>query len=385
MKALMIATVVKKHILQFHIPYLKLLKEMGYETYVAAGNDYEDASLCTIPYCDVYYDVPFARNPWKTENLRAYRMLKDIMMQNDFSIIHCHTPVGGVLGRLAAKAVGKQGCTVIYTAHGFHFYKGAPVKFWLLYYPVEKFLSRYTDVLITINKEDYKRAKKCFAAKKTIFVPGVGVDVSIYKRDDEVRQRKRKEMGFAEDDFVILSVAELIKRKNHELLIDAMGAMKDRKQIKCLIAGSGEMEKKLKNRVKENHVGDNVVFLGYRDDVMELMNACDMFVFMSHQEGLPTSVMEAMACGLPVICSDVRGNRDLIRNNENGVIIPLKQCSPEYLAREIINLKDNGPKRRRLGKNAIKSVQAFSLDSIKKRMQRIYESAGREDAECKFL
>ena len=175
-KVLFVATVVKTHIMEFHIPYLKMFKEMGWETAVAARNDYENPADCLITYCDIYYNIPFERNPLKPGNLKAYKELKHIIDEGEYDIIHCHTPVGAMLTRLAAKQARKQGTKVFYTAHGFHFYKGAPAINWLLYYPVEKWLSRYTDVLITINKEDYERAKT-FKAGKVCYVPGVGIDL----------------------------------------------------------------------------------------------------------------------------------------------------------------------------------------------------------------
>ena len=162
-KVLFVATVVKTHINVFHIPYLKMLKEMGYETHVAARNDFEDSDDCIIPYCDYYHDMPFERSPIKFNNVKTYKQLKELIFKENFDIIHCHTPMGGVLSRLAYKSLkNKVKTKIIYTAHGFHFYKGAPLINWVLYYPVEKYLSKYTDILITINKEDYNRAKNKF-------------------------------------------------------------------------------------------------------------------------------------------------------------------------------------------------------------------------------
>ena len=159
-KVLFVATVVKTHIMEFHIPYLKMFQDMGWETAVAARNDYEDPADCKIPFCDTYYDIPFERLPWKAANIKAYRELKAIIDREHFDIIHCHTPVGAMIARLAARDARKRGTKVIYTAHGFHFFKGAPVKNWLMFYPVEWLLAPLTDVLVTINKEDYAFAKK---------------------------------------------------------------------------------------------------------------------------------------------------------------------------------------------------------------------------------
>ena len=181
-KVLFVSTVVKTHIMEFHIPYLKMLKDMGWETAVASRNDYKDPKDCVIPYCDTYYDVPFERNPFKLENIKAYKQLKKIIDEGRYGIIHCHTPVGAMLTRLAATDARKKGSKVIYTAHGFHFYKGAPVINWLAYYPIEKALARKTDVLITINKEDYERAKSKLKAGRVEYVPVSYTHLDVYKR-----------------------------------------------------------------------------------------------------------------------------------------------------------------------------------------------------------
>ena len=174
-KVLFVATVVKTHIMQFHIPYLKMLQQMGWETAVAARNDYEDPQDCHIPYCDAYYDIPFERTPWKLGNLKAFAMLKKVIDQGEYDLIHCHTPVGALLTRLAAVEARWRGTTVMYTAHGFHFFKGAPLRNWLLFYPAEWLLAPLTDILLTINREDYQRALKHMHAKRIVYVPGVGI------------------------------------------------------------------------------------------------------------------------------------------------------------------------------------------------------------------
>lgn len=214
-KVLFVATVVKTHIMEFHIHYLKMFRDMGWETAVAARNDYEDPTDCKIPYCDTYYDIPFERLPWKAANIKAYRELKAIIDREHFDIIHCHTPVGAMIARLAARDARKRGTKVIYTAHGFHFFKGAPVKNWLMFYPAEWLLAPLTDVLVTINKEDYALAKRKIHAKRIEYVPGVGVDTAKFHVGTVDRAEKRRELGLTEQDFLILTVAEMTKNKNH--------------------------------------------------------------------------------------------------------------------------------------------------------------------------
>ena len=194
-KVLFVATVVKTHIMEFHIPYLKMFQDMGWETAVAARNDYEDPADCKIPFCDTYYDIPFERLPWKAANIKAYRELKAIIDREYFDIIHCHTPVGAMIARLAARDARKRGTKVIYTAHGFHFFKGAPVKNWLMFYPAEWLLAPLTDVLVTINKEDYALAKRKIHAKRIEYVPGVGVDTAKFHVGTVDRAEKRRELS----------------------------------------------------------------------------------------------------------------------------------------------------------------------------------------------
>lgn len=370
-KVLFVATVVKMHIMVFHIPYLKMFKEMGWETAVAARNDYDDPDECVIPYCDTYYDIPFERNPIKLSNLKAYRSLKDIIDKGDYDIIHCHTPVGAMLTRLAAKTARKHGTKVFYTAHGFHFYKGAPAINWLLYYPVEKWLSLYTDVLITINNEDYERAKT-FNAGKVCYVPGVGIDLNKFNVGRIDKAKKRREIGVSTDDFVLLSVGELSKNKNHEVVIRAISILKQYNklhQLKYVICGNGPYEPELKKLSKKLDVTDNIIFLGFRSDIAEICNCSDLFIFMSYREGLPVALMEAMACGLPAVCSDIRGNTDLIEDQKTGLIA---DNTPEAVAKAIETMCLDSNLRRRLSLGALEKIKQFDLSSIENTMKHIY-------------
>ena len=378
-KVLFVATVVKTHIMEFHIPYLKMFKEMGWETAVAARNDYENPADCVIPYCDIYYNIPFERNPLKPGNLKAYKELKHIIDEGEYDIIHCHTPVGAMLTRLAAKQARKQGTKVFYTAHGFHFYKGAPAINWILYYPVEKWLSRYTDVLITINKEDYERAKT-FKAGKVCYVPGVGIDLKKFNAGYVNKEQKRKEIGVSADDFVLLSVGELIPRKNHEVVIRALSVLKrlDKlNHIEYVICGRGAYEADLRKLAEELDVADHVHFLGYRNDISEICNCADLFVFMSHQEGLPVALMEAMACGLPAVCSNIRGNTDLI---EDGVTGLLANNTPEEVAQSISKMKSDTALRNRVASAALQKIKQFDLSSVEDEMSKIY--GGGKESSC---
>ncbi|OAT80990.1 glycosyl transferase family 1 [Bacillus sp. MKU004] len=368
-KVLFVATVVRKHINVFHLPYLKWFQENGYETHVCAGNDFEKKDDLLIPYCNKYYDLPFMRSPFKLENINIYKRLKKIIDENDYDIIHCHTPMGGVLTRLAARISRNKGTKVIYTAHGFHFFKGAPIKNWLLYYPIERWLARFTDVLITINKEDFYRAKK-FKTKKVEYVPGVGIDLKKFDKVNINKEEKRRSIGIKKDDFLILSIGELNKNKNHKVIINAISKIKNQ-QIKYVICGQGPMEHDLRLLAQKLNVDDKVYFIGYRSDIPELCKAADLFAFPSYREGLSLSLMEAIASGLPIVCSNIRGNSDLVNGGKGGYLIEPDDVSGFKIA--INKIIEQHTLRENMIKENIRFIDNFSLQNTKSILAKIYK------------
>ncbi|PKC51596.1 UDP-Glycosyltransferase/glycogen phosphorylase, partial [Rhizophagus irregularis] len=279
-------------------------KENGYETHVCAKNDYDNKEDCVIPYCDNYYDFPFERSPFKFNNYKTYKKLKELIDSNEFDIIHCHTPVGGALTRLAAKDVRKKGTTVIYTAHGFHFYKGAPLINWFTYYLFEKLALSWTDGLITMNEEDYLSAKKMAKNSTMVFkVNGVGIDLEKFiPQTQDIKRQIRQEYGYKVDDFILIYAGELSYRKNQDLIIDAVSLLKNKiPNLKVLLAGAGPLSEHYKQKVIKLGIEENIEFLGYRMDVNKLMLLSDIAVSASRQEGLPVNIMEAMATGLPLV------------------------------------------------------------------------------------
>ena len=372
-KILYTATVVKTHVMQFHVPSLKMLQEMGWCTEVAAKNDYENPEDCVIPGCDAYYDIPFARLPWGPGNVAAYRLLKKIIRENGYDVIHTHTPVGAAVTRLAAASARKQGTKVIYTAHGFHFYRGAPIQNWLLYYPAEWLLAPLTDVLITINQEDYQYARKHIHAKKILYIPGVGVDREKFCPDPDAGRQKRRELGFQEEDFLLLTVAEMTKNKNHATVLKALSLLKEREEFKklhYLIAGRGTERENLENLTRELGLSDHVHFLGYRSDGADLYRAADAFAFMSFREGLSLALMEAMSSGLPAVCTKIRGNTDLIEDGVSGIF---SENNPEALAENILKLYRDPALRKKLSREARRRTEGFSHALISSKMKELYE------------
>ena len=368
-KVLFVATVVQLHIARFHIPYLKWFHEQGWQVDVAAKNDYEQPEACVIPYCDHFYDIPFARSPFDSSNLQAFRMLKQRLDETHYDIIHCHTPMGAVIARLAAKKSRRLGTKVIYTAHGFHFYHGAPAKNWLLYYPVERFLARWTDVIITMNQEDEQAARK-FPCSRIEYVPGVGVDLKKFARH-QPRDVVRAALGIAPDTTFILSVGELITRKNYDVAIDALSALDARIKFCFCIAGIGDKESELRQHIADKGLEDSIKLLGFRSDIPDLLHAADLFFFPSLQEGLPVAVMEAMACGLPIVCSRIRGNTDLIDEGLGGYLVDATDTAGFTQAlTQCIHTSSTAD----MTAYNRKKITAFSEDAVLERMATIYRT-----------
>ena len=377
-KMLMLATTAAM-IEQFNKNNILILLDMGYEVHVAGnfeiGNPISEKRLeefkkwLTEKKCK-WFNVPSTRKPTDYNNIRAYKQVVDLINKYKYEFIHCHTPIGSVIARCAAH---KTHTLVIYTAHGFHFYKGAPIKNWLIYYPVEKFLSRWTDVLILINKEEDERAQT-FKAKKVLYVPGVGIDLKKFNNKIIDIGEKRKQIGICNDAFMLLSVGELIPRKNHEVVIRALSVLEKKNQlrnIQYVICGQGDYEEYLEKLTNELNVKHCVHFLGYRSDISEICRCSDLFIFMSHQEGLSVALMEAMASEIPIICSDIRGNTDLINNNVTGLVI---NSSPEDVANAIIKVKENSKLGEKLALSAAQSIKKYDLSSIENKMFEIYQN-----------
>ena len=318
MKKVLFVATITQHINCFHIPYLKWFKEQGFEVHVASNGEQK------IEYCDKHYNLPFERFPLKKNNLKAYKELKNIIKNNNYQIIHCHTPVGGVLGRLAARKARKNGTRVIYTAHGFHFHKGAPILNWIVYYPVEKIMAKYTDCLITINEEDYERVKQIE------LINGVGIDERKFniQMSDEEKKKLKNSIGLDERDIVLTYVAELNKNKNQIMLLKAMKELvSTNEKIKLLLVGDGNSKEYLQKNIYKNKLEKYIFLLGKRNDIPQILKITNIYISTSKREGLPVNVIEAMISGLPVIVTNCRGNRDLAKLQGNEFIVEINNVT----------------------------------------------------------
>lgn len=311
--------------------------------------------------------IDLNRSPYSTKNFKAYRQILDFIKKEKIDYIHCNTPVGGLLGRLAGEKCNVK--KILYQAHGFHFYDGAPMKNWLIYYPIEKWLAKKTDSIIAINKEDYERAKnfKLRNNGSVYYVPGVGMDLKQYETPKEVRITKRNELCLKETDFALISMGDLIKRKNYAIAIEAIAKVKNTR-VHYFICGNGPEEANLRELTKKLGVEKQVHFLGYRSDIKELLKASDAFLFTSKQEGLARSLMEAMASGLPCIVSKIRGNTDLVSNNINGYLCDNVN---EY-ADSITKLIESPDNIEQFINMSLNKIRDFSIEKVENCLYDIY-------------
>lgn len=398
-KVLMLASVASM-IDQFNLPNIRLLLEMGYEVHVACN--FKEGNTCDA--CRVrklwtqlremgvashQWDCP--RGIWPlTKCGRAYRQLWELTGVWRFDWMHCHSPVGGALARLAAYP---RGIRVIYTAHGFHFYQGAPLKNWLLYYPAEKLLAYATDVLITVNQEDELFARKHIRAKKICRIPGVGVDVEKFaqlsshkdknkdpdkekdrNKDKEKDKEKKKDMDLRrsfhipKDALLLLSVGELNAGKNHKIVISALAALM-RQDVYYLICGQGALRKELQYYASALGVAKRVCMPGYQENMPRVYQSADIFVFPSVREGMPVALMEAMAAGLPCVVSDIRGCRELI-----GKEFRFSPDHPDGLVKVLERLLDHAPLRQACGRRNQKKMEGYDSKAVREQMRTIYAS-----------
>lgn len=375
-KALVVASVASM-IQQFNMHNIQLLLDQGYIVDVVCnckeGNTISDEKVKEMVRelaekgVSVTH-VPIPRKIYDIKGIfKSIKQIRKMCKKEKYALMHCQSPIGSVVARAAAIKARKNGMKVIYTAHGFHFYKGAPKKNWIIFYQIEKVFSYVTDVLITINKEDYTFAKKHMNAKQVEYLPGVGIDTEKFWLENFDEETKRAELGITKNDLMILSVGELNKNKNQEVIIRAIAKLND-SRIHYFIAGRGDKEEYLRNLAKS--LGVNLQLLGYRTDIIELLNTADIFALPSLREGLSVALMEAMSAGLPCIVSRIRGNVDLIEEGKGGYL-----CEPDDVdgfKNRIGKLMFKSKKKTEFSKFNRERITFFDIKEINDKMKLIY-------------
>lgn len=349
-------------------PCLQTALDMGFEVFFGINRANPETLFCELPV-KLYDSHTYRSITAIKDNIIAYKNLKNIVKNNNIDVIHCNTPVGGIIGRLIGKKYRVK--KVIYTAHGFHFYKGAPIVNRTLYKWAEQIMAHWTDVIITMNEEDYESSLKLRLKNggKRYKVHGVGITLSDYKDIDVDRDKKRTDIGLSSEDIICIAAGDLVERKNYKTAIEAIAAT-GQKRLKYLICGEGPQLKYLMELAKEQGVDNQVLFLGFRTDIVELLKSSDIFLFSTLQEGLPRSLMEAMACGLPCVASKIRGNVDLITNGQGGFL-----CNPtntEEYAYALNKLSKSIELRNQMGAHNLEEIKKYDVSVVDNEIKKIY-------------
>ena len=370
MKVLLTATV-QSHICQFHRPLIQMLHEHGCQVHVAAKDNLAEKNGLQLDFVEKVYNVPFSRSPHNLDNVKAYQIIKNIIEHGGYDIVHCNTPMGGIVTRLAARRSRKKGTKVYYTAHGFHFFKGAPMRNWLLYYPIEKVFCRFTDKLITITKEDYRLAKKHFKTDVR-HINGVGVDEKRYHPISEEKcMGLKQKMGLENNYPIILCIGELLPNKNQKTGIRAMtDLIKDYPDAKLLIAGNGPEKDKLEDMVQELELNENVSFLGYVTNLEVYQGLTDIVMSCSFREGMPLNIIEAFLSGNPVVASDNRGHRELVKDGLNGYLV--KAEKEEEFVHCLRQLSGSKTRRKSFSDKGIIIGNRYKASLVKKQLAEAY-------------
>ena len=361
--------------MNFFKSFIKGLLDEGHTVDIATNETTSPVAECYREWGCRVFPISTSRSPLKWGNVKAIGEIRRLVLAEGYDIVHCHTPIAAVCTRLACKKARKKGTRVIYTAHGFHFYKGAPRKNWMIYYTAEKLCARHTDVLITINREDYDLAQRKLKAKRVEYVPGVGVDVERFRSARADRNAKREELGIPADAFLAVSVGELNQNKNHETVLRALAEC-GVERIHYAVAGVGNKREELLALAESLGVGDRFHLLGYRSDVAEIYHAADACVFPSIREGLGLAAIEGMACSLPLIVSDNRGTRDYSENGENALVCSWNSVT-EFAA-ALRMLEGDGALCRRMGEKNVEIAPKFDQAVAMRKMREIYEKGAKE-------
>lgn len=366
MKKVLYVTTVSRTINAFLIPHINMLLDNGYEVHCACSIDKPVDKELQRRGVKIF-EVPFSRNPLGIGNIKAFIKLEELQRINDYDIVHVHTPIAAIYGRLLK--LNFPSLRIIYTAHGYHFLKGGSKLRWILYYPIEKIMAKFTDVTININKEDYEITKEKLKHKKCYLLNGVGLDLREYKKLSvtEIIEKKKK-LRINDNDFVVLMIAELNKNKNHIQLINAMEILRDQyPNIKVLCIGDGALKESLEKQITAKNLQNNIFMLGYRQDVNKLINISDIGILLSYREGLPRNIMEFMACGRKVIATDIRGCRDIVCNYNVGTLVKVGDYEETARAIEKYYILNNK------SFEVSEEIKKYDIETINSELLKIYE------------
>lgn len=369
-RLLLVANVSKEHIRKFHIPFIIFMKENGWIVDVACRLDEK------IPEADHQFDLPCNRNPFSGGIFSSIQILKKIINKGCYDVVHCNTITGSIVARIASRQARKKGTKVFYTNHGLHYFEGAPVSRWIVGLPMEKMLAPLTDCFITINRADYKMVKKTLKVSGNIeMIHGIGVNLDMFRNLPETYSSSeyRKSLGISQEAFVLIYVAELIKNKNQKVLLESMKRLKEKyPQMILLLVGPDHEDGALAQYANELEISDKVQILGWRNDIPELLTMSNLYVASSKSEGLGLNIIEALACGLPVIAYKNRGHSEIIKDGKNGFLID--QGDIDSFTQRIIDVYEDESVRAKITKTAQHTINKYSTQNVLNELWSIYQT-----------
>ncbi|NEP50504.1 MAG: glycosyltransferase family 4 protein [Moorea sp. SIO3C2] len=378
MNRLLIITTIPDTIRGFLLPLAHHFRFEGWQVDAMA----QGVSACEecLAAFDQVWDVQWSRNPLDPQNLLlAPRTIQEVIAQKNYDIIHVHTPVAAFITRYALRGLIKQGKPrVIYTAHGFHFYRGGQPLKNALFLTLEKLAGNWTDYLVVINHEDKEAAKQynIVPPKQIRYMPGIGVDLEYYNFDAtpvaEV-MAVYEELGITPENPLFLSVAEFIPRKHHQDILRAFACL-ERPDVHLALAGDGDEEwtQQMQDLASALGIKPQVHFLGFRRDIPTLIQASIATLLVSEQEGLPRSVMESLCLETPVIGTNIRGTRDLLAG-DCGLLVEVGDI--EGIAQAMTWVLDHPEDALAMAKRGRDHMSAYDLQNILELHEALYSEA----------
>ena len=371
-RALLLAPMGSVH-RRFNQANIAALQSLGLQVELCAnfenGNGPEIHNQSFVEECGIRgvktHSIPFARHSL-TGSLKCLSQLKELLSREQYDLVHTHTETGGLLLKLAHSEKGKS--KFIFTPHGMSFWKGSSLKSQLVYRPLERWICSAMDMNLGMNMEEMENLEQ-WNKRTAHYVHGVGLNVARMQNPSRSREQMREEFGLTESDKFIVSIGELDDNKNHITVIKALATL-GRKDFKYVVCGVGPNKDMLLAEAECTGLKENVILAGYRSDIPDVLNAADIFVFPSFHEGMPVSALEAMACSLPVVCSAIRGNVDVVKDGDNGYLF--KPSDVDTLSRQIALLMDNEALRQQMGAKNKEIVREFSLGAVTEELKAIY-------------
>lgn len=357
MKILQVATVAKT-IDSFLLPFSKAFKAEGWHVDAAANNIFDFDNV--VKNHDNCFEINFCRNPFKLIQLcKSLKQIRLLLIEQKYDVVHVHTPIAAFLTRTAI--IGIKNTKIFYTAHGFHYINTNPKWKNVFFYLAEKLAGYKNEHLFVINKDDYDFSlKKRISPKESItFIKGIGVDLTQYQYNYRARESIISQLKLAESAFILLQVAELNSNKNHIVVLEALVLFKEKypdANITYLIVGEGVLNKTLTQQVSYLNLSDWVLFLGQRNDIPDLLSACDVLTLSSKREGLPRCILEAMCINKPIIASNIRGCTDLL---STGAGILVDYDNPQDWLQAIEKIYLDPELRERMGRKGFQLIEQY--------------------------